>query len=340
MTTLLRSSIYLIIFALVAVGGGVFIANAISRPTEGDSNTYRAEFSNVSGLRVGNDVRSLGVRVGKVTSVEPIRRDGTSLALVTFSAAEDQHLYQDSKVAIRYLNLTGIRYLDLQQKSSAGHPLAAGSTFGLASTIPSFDITEIFHGLAPIFAVMSPEDINHFSQSMLALVEGDGSGFGRVLGSLNRVLSVVDDRSAVIDVLVDNLRRLSVSLSGRSGVVTPIVGYLADLATVLAERLPELRHIADFSGETLISVDRFLGSVGLRDNRTPDLDAIIGQIMPFAKSVVGILALTPGILSALNGILPTAGTQPTAVSCSRGRAALPANIAIFVRDTQVTLCKR
>ncbi|GAB20374.1 Mce family protein [Gordonia effusa NBRC 100432] len=340
MNTLLRSSIYLLIFALVAVGGGAFIANAINRPTDGDSVTYRAEFSNVSGLRVGNDVRSLGVRVGKVTAVDPIRRDGTSLAAVTFSVTTDQHLYGDSKIAIRYLNLTGIRYLDLQQKASTGRPLAAGSTFGVASTIPSFDITEIFHGLAPIFAVMSPDDINHFSQSMLALVEGDGSGFGRVLNSLNKVLSVVDDRSAVVNVLVNNLQRLSTSLTGRSGVVTPIVGYLSDLATVLAERLPELRHIADFSGATLISVDRFLGSLGFRDNRTPDLDAIIGQIMPFARTAVGILALTPGILSALNGILPTAGTQPSSFTCSRGRATIPPKVAIFVRETQVTLCKR
>ncbi|NMO00734.1 MCE family protein [Gordonia sp. TBRC 11910] len=340
MKSVVRTLVYLVIFAIVAVAGGIFIANAINRPTEGDSASYSAEFSNASGLRVGNDVRALGVRVGKVTAVALDRRDETSLARVSFSLSSSQHIYSDSKLAIRYLNLTGIRYLDLQQRSATGPTAAAGSTIGLESTVPSFDITTIFHGLAPVFAVMSPDDINHFSESLLALVQGDGTGFSRLVDSLNKVLAVVDDRSAVVNLLVSNLQQLSSSIGGGENSLTPIIGYLSNLGSTLVQLMPDLRHLADYSSDTLVSTDNFLASLGLRDNRTPDLDVFIGQIMPIAQSVVGYLSLAPGILSALNSALPVPGTTATSFTCSRGRASVPASIGVFIRGTQVTLCKR
>lgn len=65
MTRFSRAIVYLLVFAVFAVAGGVFIANAITRPVSGASDEFTAEFTDVAGLRPGNDVRSLGVRVGR-----------------------------------------------------------------------------------------------------------------------------------------------------------------------------------------------------------------------------------------------------------------------------------
>ncbi|WP_228460904.1 MlaD family protein [Gordonia crocea] len=67
MTTAKRALIYLTIFAIIAIGGGIFVTNGILRPVAKADAEYTADFTNVSGLRVGNDVRRLGTRVGKVS---------------------------------------------------------------------------------------------------------------------------------------------------------------------------------------------------------------------------------------------------------------------------------
>ncbi|MFW0788726.1 MlaD family protein [Gordonia sp. CPCC 205333] len=333
----LRSLIYLIVFAIVAVGGGLFIANGISRPVAGQTVTYTAEFTNVSGLRVGNDVRLLGTRVGKVTGVE-LSSDDT-MALVTFTLLGDQHVYGDSKLAIRYLNLTGIRYLDLQQRSGQGTPRSPQVPIGVESTTPSYDITTVFHGLAPVFAVMDPADINHFSESLLALIQGDGTGFGEVIDSLTRVLQFVDNRSALVNTLIDNLSQVSGAIGGRAGFVGQLIGFLKEFGFAVAKAIPSVREYADSTGNVIIAIDRLFAAMGLRPNNTPDANAVVRQVMPIARSVVGVMSLAPGLLNALNNILPAGG--PTApLTCSKGRAQLPASVAVFLRGTQVTLCKK
>ncbi|MFW0787602.1 MlaD family protein [Gordonia sp. CPCC 206044] len=341
MTRFSRAIVYLLVFAVFAVAGGVFIANAITRPLSGADGEYTAEFSNVSGLRVGNDVRTAGVRIGKVTAVD-LHHDSTddaSTARVRFTLTDGNHIYTDSHLAIRYLNLTGIRYLDLQQKSRSGPTSSPNELIGIESTSPSFDITEVFNGLAPVFAVMNPSDINHFSESMLALVQGDGSGFSEVLDSLSTVLKFTDDRAALIDTLVNNLSTLSATLDGRSRYLNPIIDLLSRFGTELAAHKADFADLANVSGEAVVALDDLLDAVGLRRDQTPDLDAVVHQILPMAQAAVGLLSLTPGILNALNSVLPQADSTPT-LTCSKGRAQLPANIALFVKGSQVTLCKR
>jgi len=46
------------------------IADAITQPVEAKTRTYTAEFTDVSGLNDGADVRVRGVRMGKVQTIE------------------------------------------------------------------------------------------------------------------------------------------------------------------------------------------------------------------------------------------------------------------------------
>ncbi len=337
MTGFTRSLTYLLVFALVCVGAGVFVYSAITRPVEGTA--YHAEFSDVAGLRPGNDVRLMGVRVGKVTDVSLGRSERGSVAMVGFTLDDNQKVYADSKLAIRYLNLTGIRYVDLQQKSASGAVVPASQTIGLANTVPSFDITTVFHGLAPVFAAMSPTDINHFSESMLALVEGDGTGFPKMLDSLTTVLSAVDNRQAAVNTIVDNLAKVASAVDGKAQYLNPVIEYLSRFGTVLAQAKPNMRRMADTTGVVTEQVNLLLRSIGLELNDTPDLNSIVRQIVPFLQAGVGLLALTPGLLQAVNTVMPDprAGVKMT---CSKGEALLPADVNFFLRGSKVLLCKR
>ncbi|GAA3049006.1 MCE family protein [Gordonia defluvii] len=341
MTSAKRALVYLVVFAIVAIGGGIFVSNGIIRPVANAAAEYTADFTNVAGLRVGNDVRRLGTRVGKVTAVDLYREPNadTTTARVTFTLTKGEDVFGDTRLAIRYLNLTGVRYLDLQQKARAGAPVKSGATIGLGSTTPSFDITQVFHGLAPVFQVMKADDVNRFAEGMLKLVEGDGSGFAQTIDSLNKVLSLVDDQHEVVNTLVDNLKTLSSAVSGGAQYIQPVIVYLSRLGNVVAAKSADLRNYADSTGAVIISIDNLFAAMGFDKNDSPGFNDLVRQFLPIGEAAIGILAVTPGLLAAVNSVLPPVGNT-AALKCSKGQAAVPDNLKLFLRGSQVTLCRR
>ncbi len=341
MTSAKRALIYLVIFAVIAIGGGIFVANGIQRPVPGADQEYTAEFTNVAGLRIGNDVRRLGTRVGKVTGVDLYRgKDSdTTSARVKFTLTQGENVYGDSRLAIRYLNLTGIRYLDLEQKARAGAPVKPGTVIGQESTTPSFDITQVFHGLAPVFQVMKADDVNRLAEGMLKIVQGDGSGFAQTIDSLNEVLALVDDQNEVINTLVDNMKSMAAAIGGGSQYIQPVISYIQRFGNVLAANVTRQRSLADQTGSVLVSVDNLFAALGFEPNNSPGFNDLVRQAMPLGELGVQLLSYTPGLLAAFNSVLPPTG-KPVAQTCSKGQAPIPDSLRLFLRGSQVTLCRR
>ena len=102
----------LAIFLVVCTLGLIAMLAIFAELRFGKELTYKAQFSNVSGLETGNFVRIAGVEVGKVKNIS-IQNDGT--AVVEFSADDTVVLTEGSKAVIRYQNLIGGRYLALRR---------------------------------------------------------------------------------------------------------------------------------------------------------------------------------------------------------------------------------
>ena len=83
-----------VIFALACLVVLVLLANTMMNQVAGGTRAYTADFTNVSGLRPGDDVRAAGVKVGRVQSVE--LHEG--VARVSFDLAKKQPLYSDTKL--------------------------------------------------------------------------------------------------------------------------------------------------------------------------------------------------------------------------------------------------
>ncbi|MFD6548044.1 MlaD family protein, partial [Bacillus cereus] len=63
-------AIKLLVFFTVTAVCAVIIVAALRTPVGGPLTSYGAEFDDVSGLYVGDDVRMSGVQIGKVSSVD------------------------------------------------------------------------------------------------------------------------------------------------------------------------------------------------------------------------------------------------------------------------------
>ncbi|WP_458686641.1 MlaD family protein [Nocardia tengchongensis] len=309
----------------------MLVLTAIQRPVTGKTETHDAIFTDANGVKVGDDVRMYGVQVGKVKQVS---LEGAK-ARVQVSVKTDSPVYDNSTLAIRYQNLTGQRYIDLQQQPQPGARLAAGARIGEDHTVPSFDVTQLFNGLKPVLQTISPEAINQFSASMVALIEGDGSGLGPAMDAIGKLASYVDNRQQVIGTLIHNMSDLSDRLGGRVHYLVPLLKQLSDIFEALRQNIGGLAQFAITAPSVLRPIDNLLRTLGIDSGS--DVDALIRRIFPDAKEAVAALGRLPAVLSAADAALPTSpsGWKPV---CSKGTAELPPVVRVLVSGQQVAIC--
>lgn len=337
MKSVRHSLIGLALFTVVAIIAGMFIVNAIRQPLHEATQTYRVEFSDVTGLRPGNDVRMLGTRVGKVTGIDLQQSDGgeQTFATVTVDVVRSHPIPAAATLAVKYLNLAGTRYVSV---AGGDGDAPAGSTIGLDHTVPSFDITQVFNGLGPVLSGMRPDDLNHLAASLLAVIQGDGTGLGTVISSLSTILDVVDKREDVVNRIVDNLSVLQRSLNGRAGRLGELIDYIDKLTLLMGRLEDNYRELSKSGLEVLAPVNDLMESVGLTRTTNPDGDYFTRLLLPYLSKAVDIISYVPALVTAIDGAL---NPPPATVDlrCTKGRAEIPKPIAMFLQGQRITLCK-
>ncbi|MEU8900961.1 MlaD family protein [Nocardia sp. NPDC048505] len=324
----------LALFAGVMVVVLALVLTAIKRPVDGETHAHDALFTDANGLKVGDDVRMYGVQVGKV---ERIALDGVK-ARVHLTVQDATPVYDNSVLAIRYQNLTGQRYIDLQQQPNPGLRLADNATIGADMTLPSFDVTSLFNGLKPVLATMSPESVNRFTENMLAVLEGDGNGLGPAMESIAELSKYVGDRQQVIGTLVKNMSDISDRIGGRVHYLVPLLARLTDIFGSLQENIGGLARFAMTAPSVLGPLDRLLATLGLDESGAADLDAQIRRLFPDPQQAVEVFGKLPGLLDAVDNALPrtVAGWKP---QCSKGAAEVPAPLQVLIGGQKVAVCQ-
>ena len=192
-----------LIFILVTVTLTAILAVSIAHTGVSATVGYRAVFSDVTGLNVGDDVDIAGVRVGDVTSISVYKR---SLALVGFSIQRGRTLPASVTASLRYLNLVGQRYMELGQGTGpVGGTLTAGGTIPEARTHPAVDLTVLFNGFQPLFQALSPGDVNQLSSEIIQVFQGESPNITGMVATVGSLTTTLASRDQVIGQVIDNL---------------------------------------------------------------------------------------------------------------------------------------
>nr|CRL77085.1 virulence factor Mce family protein [Mycolicibacterium komanii] len=256
------------VFGLFAVFGQMRFGEA--------TNSYVAEFTNVTGLENGDFVRIAGVEVGKVKRVE-IQPDTT--ARVEFTADQSVVLTEGSRAVIRYDDLIGGRYLALEEGAGGVKKLEPGGTIPLARTSPALDLDALIGGFRPLFRALDPDQVNALSSQLIQALQGQGGTInsflsqtaaltttladrdrliGEVLVNLNVVLGSLGDQSDQFAKAVDALSELVATLQGRKEDISNGLAYTNAAAATITDLLAEARP--PFS-KTIHETDRAAGIV-------------------------------------------------------------------------------
>ena len=126
------ATVKLAIFCVTTAVATALLAATIGNITLDRKMSYRAIFSDVTGLNKGDDIRSAGVRIGQVDKIQIHDTGGpTPDAQVTFSVDADQVLARSTRATIRYRNLAGNRYVALTEGTGSKDRLRKNATIPL-----------------------------------------------------------------------------------------------------------------------------------------------------------------------------------------------------------------
>ncbi|WP_063012467.1 MCE family protein [Nocardia kruczakiae] len=263
------------VFVVLALVASWTVYSTLQRSVSGDTDRYQATFGDVLGLRVGDDVRMAGVRVGRVDFIEL----DDQRARVGFRVRSRQHLFTTTKALIRYQNLIGQRYIALAPGSGPAAPLPPGGSIPIERTESSFDVSTVLSGFEPLFSVLQPDEVNSLSQTLVQALQGDGVSLSALITRAAGLANTFRDRDEILGRVVTNLSSVVAGLAHRASELETLITQARTLVTGLYEE-----------GETLKgAVDRAAGATGQLSGLIAAIEPGIAHAQQSATSGVNLL---------------------------------------------------
>jgi phospholipid/cholesterol/gamma-HCH transport system substrate-binding protein len=266
------------------------------------TNSYSAEFSNVSGLRSGQFVRASGVEVGKVKKIRLL--DGGKHQQVDFDVDRSLPLYQSTTAQIRYQDLIGNRYLEIKRGRGDGadRTLPAGGFIPLSRTQPALDLDALIGGFKPLFRALNPDKVNALASSIITVFQGQGGtindildqtaqltariaerdqAIGEIINNLNTVLDVTVRHQKEFDQTVNNVEVLISGLKNRADPLADAAAHISNVAGTLADLLADNHDLLHTTVNDLDTIQQpLLDQIDRVDDvlsRAPESLNIIGR---------------------------------------------------------------
>jgi phospholipid/cholesterol/gamma-HCH transport system substrate-binding protein len=239
--------------------------------------TYRAQFTNVSGLESGNFVRVAGVEVGKVKNIN-IQPDST--VVVEFSAADSVVLTEGTRAAVRFADLVAGRYMALEEGAGEVKRLQPGATIPLSRTEPALDLDALIGGFRPLFRALDPDQVNKLTGQLIAAFQGQGGTIGSFLAQAATLTNTLADRDQLIGQVITNINTVLGSLSGESKQFAKGVDSLSELVAGLEARKQDVSNGVVYANAAAASIADLLAQA------RPPLQKVVAETDRTAGTVL------------------------------------------------------
>ena len=236
--------------------------------------TYRAEFTDASGLHAGNMVQVAGMRAGRV---QDITLEGDKV-LVTFSVDNDVDFGTDSRASIEVLNMLGEKYLELTP-AGAGQ-MSEDDVIPTSRTQSAYDIVGVFSDLTT-----TTERIDT----------------GRLTKALNVVADTIDSTSPDLRSSFEGVARLSESVASRDQEIQSLLASSRNVTKVLADRSHDLTDLMSHSDLVFKMLERRKAAIHrLLVNARVLADELRGVATDNQKEIGPALSEVDDLLDLLN----------------------------------------
>lgn len=271
-----------------------------------------AYFTSAVGLYPGDEVRVVGVPVGKIESIEPRAQD----VKITMTLDNGIQLPADAKALIISPNLVAARFIQLAPAYTGGPALADDASIGLDRTAVPVEWDEVKDQLTQLSTQLGPQDgsmqgpLSAFVNQAADTFDGNGDSFRQALRELSQTAGRLGDSRTDLFGTVRNLQVLVNALSNSNQQIVQFTNHVASVSQVLADSTADLDNTLDTLNQALSDVRGLLG-----DNNDA-LIAQVGKLADFTQiltdhsdDIEQILHITPnGLANFYNIYNPAQGT--------------------------------
>ena len=264
----------LFVVVMLIITAGMFAVFGQYR--SGSTTAYSGVFSNISSLEAGDTVRFAGVRVG---TVQKLTMQADKSIVVDFDVDRSLALTSGTRLAVRYLNLVGDRFLEVVDGAGPPGVLPAGAQIPADRTAPALDLDTLLGGLKPVIHGLNPQDVNALSASLLQIIQGQGGTIESLLSRTSTFSNALADKNQVIDSLIDNLRDTLTTLAAEGDQFSTLIDRLERLISELAAEREPLGAAVDALNS---------GTAALQDLLTearPPLAGGLDQLFTLAQNI-------------------------------------------------------
>jgi phospholipid/cholesterol/gamma-HCH transport system substrate-binding protein len=282
----------------VCLVGGVF---ALVHASAAQSRTHlTAYFTNSNGLFVGDQIRILGIPVGKIDQIEP----QPGRAKVAFWVDGQYPLPANVNAAVISPSLVAVRAIQLTPAYTTGPRIADGAVIPLDRTAVPVEWDDLRDQLQKLTTALQPTQpggvstLGQFVSTAADNLRGQGADIHDTLVKLSQAFSALGDHSQDLFSTIKNI-------------------------SILVSALQSSRDLMRALNQNLASVTSLLsndpGEVG---NAVRDINGVVGDVQDFVatnKDAIGTTAdklasVTTALNESLDDIKQTLHITPTAFS--------------------------
>jgi phospholipid/cholesterol/gamma-HCH transport system substrate-binding protein len=247
--------------AIVLTGGVLYAVGATDRLTR---TTFSAYFDNSNGIFIGDEVRILGVPVGKIDRIEP----QPDKVKITFWVDKQYSVPAEAKAVILSPSLVTSRAIELTPAYSGGPTLQDDAVIPKERTAVPVEwddfraqlqrLTDMLQPIQPGGASTLGALINTAADNL----RGEGANLRDTIIKLSQAFSALGDHSTDIFSTVKNLSTLVSALQGSSDLMRQLNQNLAAVTGLLANDPSEVAAAARDLNTAVAQVKTFVA-----DNR-------------------------------------------------------------------------
>lgn len=280
-------------------------------PSRGGT-TITAHFPSTVGLYPGDEVRIVGVPVGKIDKIEPTADD----VKVTMTVDNGVQVPADAQALIISPNLVAARFVQLTPAYTGGPAMADGASIGLDRTAVPVEWDEVKEQLTELSSQLGPQDgsmqgpLSAFIDQAADTFDGNGDSFRQALRELSQTAGRLGDSRTDLFGTVRNLQVLVNALANSNEQIVQFSDHVASVSQVLADSTADLDNTLGTLNQALVDVRELLGE------NNDALIAQVGKLADFTQiltdhsdDVEQILHVTPnGLANFYNIYNPAQGT--------------------------------
>ncbi|MGY2007467.1 MCE family protein [Nocardia gipuzkoensis] len=248
----------------VVVVAALVVAVAWTGLTRIGTTQVTAYFSSTSGLYAGDDVRVLGVKVGRIDAIEP----GADRVKVTMTLDRGIDVPADPKAVIISPSLVSARFIQIAPAYTGGPKLADDSVIPIEHTAVPVEWDDIKAELSKLATALGPVgddkqgSFGRFVDTAADNLDGNGQRFRDTLRELSATLSTLSDGRTDLFGTVRNLQKFVEVLSASNEQIVQFGGRLASVSSVLAGVSTDLGAGLDNLDAAIVDVRRFIDGSG------------------------------------------------------------------------------